>query len=105
MLYLMFFITDEYENCGQLCSQPRDRAAAWILMVLSICRILPIQLNIWSFYFIPRKFHTAIYDNDDSDLINPGGIESPLLKGQDNLLVIDEDVWNLRRDINGSEHS
>ena len=95
----MFFITDEYEVCGQLCAQPYNRGGAWVLMVLSICHVLPIQLNIWSFYFIPRKFHTAIY-GIEGDLINPSGIESPLLPdaNEDGLVALNDDDWKYRGD-------
>ena len=103
MIYLIFFMSDQYEACENLCSQPYDRKAAAILFLLSFCHVLPAQLNLWSFYFIPRRFHVEIYGMTDEDNIDIG-IETPLLNIQNGLDVIDDDlIWNRNRV--DSEHS
>lgn len=56
MAYLFLFMKEKYEACGGMCAQPYDQKAAAILLLLGLCHILPVELNIVSFYFIPRRF-------------------------------------------------
>ena len=76
MAYLFLSKKKKYSSCGGMCAQPYDQKAAAILLLLGLCNILPIELNIVSFYFIPRR-HQVVSGEDNIALETTN--ETPLL--------------------------
>ena len=51
-------------NCAKLCAMPKTNAAAFFLLFLTLCHLIPTHLFLYSFYVIPRRF----YATSDEDL-------------------------------------
>ena len=98
MIYLILFMSDKFSTCSALCAQPYDEKAAIVLLILSICHLLPAQMNIVSFYFIPRRFEVAIYGNVVDDIKLSDTHDTPLLlRYESEFGQIDDDVnWQVR---------
>ena len=92
MSYLFLSKKQKYSSCGGMCAQPYDQKAAAILLLLGLCNILPIELNIVSFYFIPRRFQVV---SGEDNIILENSLESPLL-GIQNELYNDDLDWQTR---------
>ena len=101
MVFLVMFLSDQFDACTKFCAQPYDDRAAVILLGLNIFHLLPVQLNVVSFYFIPRKFHVEIYGMHDGVAeIKLNDLDTPLLVSnfQGDFNKIDDDInWQVRR--------
>ena len=75
-----------------MCAQPYDQKAAAILLLLCLCNIMPIELNIVCFYFIPRRFQVV---SGEENIALETTIETPLL-GIQNELYDDDLDWQVR---------
>ena len=66
------------ETCGQLCAEPMSDPAAWLLLVIDLCHLVPMQLFLIVFYFIPRRYYLSGEEEDiDIDKLD---IKEPLLE-------------------------
>lgn len=67
-------------NCAAACANPNTNLAAFFLMALALCHLLPNHLFIISFVIIPRRFHAT--DDEGIQLTNDDTVshKEPLLE-------------------------
>ena len=59
-LFILISINDKDAiACAELCAEPRNILSAWLLLLIDLCHLLPMELFIVSFYVIPRRFYAS----------------------------------------------
>ena len=47
------------QTCTELCAEPLTNEAAWLLLILDLCHLIPMELFLVVFYIIPRRFYLS----------------------------------------------
>ena len=90
-LVILFGLSNRHVvNCARLCANPNTNAAAFFLLALAFCHLLPTHLFLISFVIIPRRFNTT---GDEEIQLTSDDIASnqqPLL--EQNLNLVEDDM-------------
>ena len=46
-------------TCASLCAEPATNGAAWLLLTIDLCHILPMEMFLVVFYLIPRRYYIS----------------------------------------------